>query len=110
MTINELLENFMESELMDELVAHRLKDDYQNVLDYINAICNRAANGIKLNSAAMNDFDSLMDDLIGLQQVLRMYVYEPDLPVPAIPHTLMEDWVQWKKKQSYDNWHEGSPV
>lgn len=91
-----LFKDFLNSDFMDSLILYRLKDDYETVVAYIDGLSERSMSK-NLSGIDLKDFDTLMDDMIGLQQVIRMYEHEPDLPAPTIPHTLMEVWFQWKK-------------
>ena len=91
-----LFKDFLNSDFMDSLILYRLKDDYATVVAYIDGLSERAMSK-SLSDIDLKDFDMLMDDMIGLQQVISMYEHESDLPAPVIPHTLMEIWVQWKK-------------
>jgi hypothetical protein len=67
-----LFKDFLNSDFMDSLILYRLKDDYETVVAYIDGLSERSMFK-SLSDIDLKDFDTLMDDMIGLQQVIRMY-------------------------------------
>jgi hypothetical protein len=93
-----LTKDFFYSDFVDNLIAARLSDDYKTILSFINKASQAVVDGDVLDDIDMEDFDQWMNDLIGIQQVLSMYVVDVVFPAPVIPHTLMEAWVKWNTK------------